>query len=83
MDVNANIRQFIKEEILFEDADATLTDDTMLLDGVVDSLGLMQVVAFLEQTFDVAIEDGEITVDNFRTVADIARLVSGKVAASA
>jgi acyl carrier protein len=74
------IREFIREELLFEDPEASLSNETHLLDGVVDSLGLMQVVAFLEQEFAVAIEDNEITVDHFRTVNDIAELVSRKAA---
>ena len=72
------IREFIKEEVLFEDRDAKLTDDTPLLEGVMDSLALMQLVAFLEEEFEVEIDDAEMTADNFRTVADIEGLVQQK-----
>lgn len=73
------IREFIKEEVLFEDRDAKLTDDTPLLEGIMDSLALMQLVAFLEEEFDVEIDDAEMTADNFRTVGDIDDLVQQKV----
>jgi acyl carrier protein len=78
LDVASRIREFIKAEILFEDSEAALTDDTPLLNGVVDSLGLMQLVAFLEEEFDVEIDDSEMTADHFRTVADIEELVAQK-----
>jgi acyl carrier protein len=64
---------------MFEDSTATLADDTPLLEGVIDSLGLMQMISFIEEEFDVAIDDAEVTASNFRTVADIERLVEQKV----
>jgi acyl carrier protein len=73
------IKDFIKEEILFEDTTAELNDDTQLLNGVMDSLGLMQLVAFLEEEFDVEIDDADMTADHFRTVGDIEQLVNQKV----
>lgn len=79
MDVAGRIKEFIKDEILFEDATATLNDDTPLLSGVMDSLSLMQLVAFLEDEFDVEIDDADMTADHFRTVADIEKLVNQKV----
>ena len=54
----------------------TSTDDTPLLDGIMDSLALMQLVAFLEEEFATEIDDTEVTAENFRTLADIERLVS-------
>jgi acyl carrier protein len=41
-------------------------------------LGLMQMISFIEEEFDVAIDDAEVTASNFRTVADIERLVEQK-----
>ena len=78
-DVSTKIREFIQSEIMYEDPSASLGDDTPLLGSVMDSLGLMQLVAFLEEEFDVEIDDADVTVDNFRTVGDIERLISQKV----
>ena len=78
-DISDRIKGFIAEEIMFEDNAAELKDDTQLLGGIMDSLGLMQLVSFIEEEYDVTVDDSEVTVDNFRTVADIERLVSQKV----
>jgi len=78
-DISDRIKGFIAEEIMFEDNAAELKDDTQLLGGIMDSLGLMQLVSFIEEENDVTVDDSEVTVDNFRTVADIERLVSQKV----
>jgi acyl carrier protein len=80
-DISSRIREFISGELMFEDKTAALTEDTPLLGGVIDSLGLMQLISFIEEEFDVAIDDAEVTTDNFRTVADIEQLVAQKVEA--
>ncbi|HEY1331324.1 MAG TPA: acyl carrier protein [Actinomycetota bacterium] len=79
--VNTRLKQFIASEIMFEDDASALQDDTLLLGKVMDSLGLMQLVSFIEEEFDVTIEDSEVTVENFRTIADIEKLVDSKVKA--
>jgi acyl carrier protein len=81
MDVQKQILEFIRSEILLGDEHMSLGADTPLLDGAMDSLGLMQLVAFLEEEFDTELEDDQITSDNFRTVDDIARLISSSAAA--
>ena len=80
-EISNRIREFIASEIMFEEGGSGLTDDTPLLGGVIDSLGLMQLISFIEEEFDVTIEDSEVTVENFRTLADIERLVSEKAKA--
>jgi acyl carrier protein len=83
VDVATRIREFIRQEILFEDSPSAVTDETPLLNGVMDSLGLMQLVAFVEEEFGVEIEDAEMTSSHFRTVADVEELVGRKVAQKA
>ena len=74
------IRRFIEEDIVLEHG-MSVKDDTPLLNGVVDSIGLMRLVAFLEDEFGVEIDDAEITAENFRTVGDISRLLERRSAA--
>lgn len=81
MDDKERIRGFIREDITLDAPDARVEDDTPLLDGILDSMSLMRLVAFLEEDFGVEIDDTAITAENFRTVEDIARLVRGSVAA--
>jgi acyl carrier protein len=77
-DVSSRVREFIVSEIMYEDDASTLTEDTPLIGGIMDSLGLMQLVNFIEEEFGVTIEDLEVTADNFQTIGAIDRLVSGK-----
>ena len=78
MDVADKITGFIKEEVVLDD-DASLHNEAPLLEGILDSMALMQLVAFLEEEFDIEIDDTEVTAENFRTIADIERLVGGRL----
>jgi acyl carrier protein len=53
-------------------------DDPLLESGIVDSLGVLQIVGFLEKEFGVALADDDLTPENFRSIADIAELVGKK-----
>jgi acyl carrier protein len=66
------IKTFIVEEFMPDvPVDELETDFDLLTGGVVDSLGLLQVVAWLETEFDIAVDDAELGPDSFRTVGAI------------
>jgi len=69
------IARFIAREIL-GDADRALDYDQDLLGGgMVDSLGMMSLVFFLEEEFDVEIPPEDVTIDNFLSLRTIERYV--------
>jgi acyl carrier protein len=79
MEVASSIRRFIQDDLMFGDASASIDNDTPLCEGIIDSIALMELVAFLEEEFQIQLDDAELTVDNFRTVGDIERLVRRRV----
>jgi acyl carrier protein len=76
------VRTFVRREFLFS-ADAPLADDDALFPDVIDSLGVMEVVDFIEQQYGIAIDEDELLVDNFRTLQAISSLVDRKADAAA
>ncbi|HEV8565167.1 MAG TPA: acyl carrier protein [Actinomycetota bacterium] len=78
-DMADRIRAYISEEVLLGDTMKSLENDTPLLDGILDSLALTQLVGFIEEEFDTEVDDADITSDNFRTVGDIERLVRARM----
>ena len=82
--VRTAIAGYIRENFLYARPDYVLRDDVRLLDeGIVDSMGAVELVAFLEDQFGVSIPDDEITEDNFGTIASIAGFVSRKLLTAA
>jgi acyl carrier protein len=77
-DIKDVIRQYIIDNLLLGQG-STLDDDTSLLDsGALDSTAAMELVAFLEQTFNVQIQDREINPDNLETVNRISAMIGRK-----
>jgi acyl carrier protein len=75
--VEESIKKFITDEILHSGSSATLTSDRLLLEeGILDSLGLQQLVAFLESEFAIKIDDDYLMPENFESVRAIAAFVS-------
>ena len=71
-ETTAKIKQFIVDEFMPDVPVEDLDDDfDLLTGGVVDSLGLLKVVAWLEDEFDIGVDDSELGPDSFRTVAAI------------
>ena len=72
------IRNYIIDNFLFED-DPNLKEDTSFLEnGIVDSTGIMELVAFVEKTFDIRVEDEELVPENFDSISAIADYLERK-----
>ena len=71
------LRDFIRKQFLFDDT-ASLGDGDPLFPDVIDSLGVMEVVDFVEERYGVSIGDDELLVDNFRSLEAMSALIDGK-----
>ena len=79
-DIEQKIRQFITDNFLFREDRASLTDSESLLEaGVIDSTGVLELVAFLETEFGLAVSDAEIVPENLDSIGRIAGYVDGKL----
>jgi acyl carrier protein len=72
-------RAYLRENFLYARADWKLRDDDSLIDtGVIDSIGVVELIAFLQEAFGVAIAEDEITEPNLGSLAAIGRFVHAK-----
>ena len=75
------IRDFLREEILYDKQLADLGPQDMLLkDSLLDSIGILQIVAFCEQVFDISIPDEELLPNHFESLRAIGQLVERRIA---
>jgi len=83
VDIQDSIRAFIVENFYVPE-DAGLEDTSSLIEsGVVDSTGVLEIVAFLEKEFSLTIPDGDIVPAHLDSIARIAAYVARTIAASA
>jgi acyl carrier protein len=81
-DLKRDLRHFIVETFLFGQ-DSGLTDDTSFLEkGIVDSTGVLELVAHLEKTYAIKVKDEELTPDNLDSINSIADFLAKKRAAA-
>lgn len=79
MAVADSIKTFITTELAPDlDAASLGNDQSLLTSGVLDSLRIVKLIAFLESEFDVEVTDDEFDPDNFETIDAIAKLVTDK-----
>lgn len=62
-------------------ADPVAPDDNLLLSGLIDSLGVMQLVAFIQSENGIKVEPREITLKNFKTINSIVGFIEKKKSA--
>lgn len=82
--VLAQVREFVTENFLYARPDFVLGDsDALLGTGIVDSMGVMEIVVFLEETFGLQVDDVDITEENLGSLEAITRYVTSRVGAGA
>jgi acyl carrier protein len=76
--VSSEIRSFIIQK--FPGArKRTVSDVTPLLEsGIIDSLGILDVVTYLEHSFQIQVVDEDLVPENFATIQSIAFFVEQK-----
>jgi acyl carrier protein len=79
MDTNSKVRAFIADTFFVEEfADG----DSFLRSGIIDSTGMMELVAFVEETFGIKIADAELVPENLDSINNLCRFVERKRATS-
>jgi acyl carrier protein len=70
------IKQFIMTEVAPDLGLDDIRDDDALIDsGIIDSLGVLRIMAFLDEEFGVDLGSGEIRLENFKDLDTICRVV--------
>ena len=77
-------RNFVSENFMYMRNVKTIGDaESLLRTGVISSLGMMEVVEWVESTFNVSVDPDEITEQNFDTLQGISRFVVSKASVQA
>ncbi len=78
MKIKNQLRQFLRNTFELTDPSA-LSDATSLLDsGLIDSMGVLELVMFLESEFGISLNDDEVVAENLDTIERIADFVVRK-----
>jgi acyl carrier protein len=79
IDVKEKVRTFVLEYAAGKGLTEVKDDEPLLTTNIIDSLGSFRMIAFLEETFPLTIEDTDMVPENFQTLNDIESFVAGKL----
>lgn len=77
--IRADVRDFIKTNFIYSNTKTLDDDESLLGSGVVDSTGVLELIAFLEGKFHVKFADNELVADNFDSVAKIVSFIEKRL----
>ena len=81
MELKEQIKSYIAENFLFSSNGFDMDEDESFLEaGVVDSLGVVELVSFVEETYNFEVPDDDIVPDNFDSVDNLAAYISRRTA---
>jgi acyl carrier protein len=80
MEIQEQIRQYILENFMYSDDSGDLTGDLSLIDsGIMDSTGVLELVGFIEESFEIQVDDTELVPENFDSVDKITAYIQRKM----
>lgn len=79
MNIQEQIREYIVENILFGDGENLQPDTSFQEEGIMDSMGILGLISFIEETYDITIKDDDLTIENLGSVQDVSNFVQSKL----
>ena len=78
-DLNERVRRFVVENFLFGEDEGLKDDTSFLEEGVIDSTGILELVSFLEEEFNITIEDEELIPENLDSINYVVLYLKTKI----
>lgn len=78
-DLHETIRAFVVETFLFGDENGLKNENSFLEEGIIDSTGIMELVAYLEENFAITIEDEELIPENLDSIDNVTAFLEKKL----
>ena len=80
MSTKESIRNYVLSELVTDKQHTNLSDTDQLIEsGIIDSLGIMKLIGYLEENLSVQIDDMELIPENFASIEAITELVDKKL----
>lgn len=78
-DIKKTVRDFIQKNFIFDTNTALADNESLLGSGIIDSTGVLELIGFLEEKFQLQFENNELIGENFDTVMKITAFMKKKL----
>jgi len=82
MQIENEIRKFIMENFILDEELNLSEEDSLLEKGIIDSTGVLELVAFIEETYSFKINDEELAPENLDSIKNISQFIQNKLSFS-
>jgi acyl carrier protein len=72
------LREFLTRNAATSDVGEFSDDDSLLELGIIDSVAMVDLIAHIESSYGITVDEDEMVPENFRSVAAIVRYIEGK-----
>ena len=79
VEMQVKVKEFIVERFPQAKAKGLDENELLLVNGILDSLGVLDVVSFMENEFSISIDDEELTPENFQSICSITEFLECKL----
>ena len=79
MQIENQIRKFILENFILDGEVNLSEEDSLLEKGIIDSTGVLELVAFIEETYQFKIKDEELVPENLDSIKNILQFIQNKL----
>lgn len=76
--IEEQVRQFITENFLFSEEKKVADTDSFLENGIIDSTGVLELVSFVEEKFNVKVKDEEMVPENLDSINNLVKFIKSK-----
>ncbi len=73
------VQEFIQQNFIFNDTRVVGKEESLIGTGIIDSTGVLELISYLENTFNLHFEDNELVAENFDSVTRISSFVLSKM----
>ncbi|HHI02073.1 MAG: acyl carrier protein [Candidatus Zixiibacteriota bacterium] len=79
--IRSALRAFIMESFLFGNTEQAFDDsDSFMENGIVDSTGILELISFIEEQYNIQIDDEELIPENLDSINNLVSFIARKTA---
>jgi acyl carrier protein len=78
-EIQTTVREFIQKNFIFDPTTVLVDGESLLGSGVIDSTGVLKLIGYLEEKFQLTFEDSELIGENFDTILKITAFLQKKI----
>jgi acyl carrier protein len=76
--IKQQIWSFIVENFLFGESNGLSESDSLLEKGIIDSTGVLELIAFIEATYGIKVKDDELVPENLDSIVNVTEFIARK-----